>query len=145
MSKKKSAKAQTEEIVTAEVTPVVEETTAPVSEETTPAIEEAPAQTTVVAAEKPKGRPIVPGCARQKKLEERAKKAAEGKYVGRGRPIIEGSARQKRVAALNAKIAAGIEIKPGRPKMVKPEVVVVVNDPAPTTEVVETVTATAEA
>ena len=135
MSKKKSNKAVTEEIV---VTPTVEETTAPVMEKTpvseTPTTKEPAQTTTVVAEEKQKGRPIVPGCARQIKLAARAAKAAEGKYVGRGRPVIEGSARQQRVAALNAKIAAGIPIKPGRPPMVKPEVVVAI-EPAQTTEV----------
>ena len=134
MSKKKANnKAAAEEIVA----PIVEETTAPVMEETPVTESTEPAPTTVVAEEKQKGSPIVPGCSRHIKLAERAKKAAEGKYVGRGRPVIEGSARQIRVAALNAKIAAGIEIKPGRPKMIKPEVVVAI-EPAQATAEVQT-------
>lgn len=33
----------------------------------------------------------------------------------RGRPVVEGSDRQKRLAAIEAKKAAGIEVKRGRP------------------------------
>lgn len=133
--KAKAAKATTVEIieeVVAVETPVVE-TPTPVEEtQITP---------------KRRGRPVVEGCTRQKRLAEMAARKESGGYVGRGRPTNTESARQKKFAQRQALIEAGIVIKPGRPKMVvNPTVNVEANIPSqPSTnapvqsEVLETV------
>ena len=97
---------------------VQEEVVETIQEETT----EAKAEEQPVVETKRLGRPIVPGSERQKRLAERAERAANG-GIKRGRPVVEDSARQKRLAMRMEKIANGIEIKPGRPKMVKDVVV----------------------
>ena len=122
MSKAKTsrkAKATTVEIiedVVAIETPVVETPTSVEETQITP---------------KRRGRPVVEGCTRQKRLAEMAARKESGGYVGRGRPTNAESARQKKFAQREALIEAGIVIKPGRPKMVvSPVVNVEVNIPA---------------
>lgn len=118
-SRKAKATETIEEVVAIE-TPVIE---TPVIE--TPVIE------TPVLSEKRRGRPVLEGCARQKRLAEMAARKESGGYVGRGRPTNAESARQKKFAQREALIQAGVVIKPGRPKMVvSPVVNVEVNIPA---------------
>lgn len=119
MSKKKTKAPVDETIV--EVAPIVE----------TPTVE-------VVAETKieKRGRPIVPGCARQEKIAKLNAKIEAGLFAGRGRPTDPNSARAQRIAATEAKKAAGLEIKRGRPKMDKPTTDIAVE--LPTAEVVET-------
>jgi len=143
--KAKAPKATTVEIiedVVAIETPVVE---TPVIE--TPVVETPTSVEETQTTPKRRGRPIVEGCTRQKRLAEMAARKESGGYVGRGRPTNTESARQKKFAQRQALIEAGIVIKPGRPKMVvSPVVNVEVNIPAqPSTnepvqsEVLETV------
>jgi len=129
----KAAKATTVEIieeVVAVETPVVETPTS--VEETPTPVEETPTpvEETQITPKR-RGRPVVEGCTRQKRLAEMAARKESGGYVGRGRPTNGESARQKKFAQRQALIEAGIVIKPGRPKMVvNPVVNVEVNIPA---------------
>ena len=66
------------------------------------------------------GRPVDPTSPRQIRLAEAAKLREEGK-LKRGRPMVDGCARQKRLAERAERIANGTGTgKPGRPKMIKP-------------------------
>lgn len=69
-----------------------------------------------------RGRPVVPGCARQQRLASYEAKKAEGHELKQGRPVNGESERQKRLAAMEAKrIANGGVLKRGRPAQPKPE------------------------
>ena len=73
----------------------------------------------VTITEKRKGRPTVPGSARQMRLEAQAKRIAEnGGIVKLGRPVVATSTRQQKIQERLSKLAAGEVIKRGRPKMI---------------------------
>jgi len=66
-----------------------------------------------------KGRPVVPGSARQLRLEAQAARVAlNGGIVKRGRPIVGESKRQQKLLMKNS----GVIVKRGRPKKVQSEV-----------------------
>jgi hypothetical protein len=64
-----------------------------------------------------RGRPVLEGSERQKRLEAReVRKQANGGEVKKGRPASPESSRQKKLAAKQAKVNNGEVVKRGRPK-----------------------------